>query len=759
MPQLTIQQAFDLALRHHQAGQLPEAEQLYRQILAHQPANAEAIHCLGVIAFRAGRHNVAADLIRQAIALNPGLADAHSNLGNVLAAQGQLDEAIASHRQAITLRPDLPAAHYNLGNALKDKGRLDEAIAAWSAALSRQPDYFEARCNVGNALMSKGELDAAIAAYGKAIALRPSDAETHANLGNALHAHGRLHEAIAAYRQAIAIRPDYAEAHRTLGFILKETGQLDEAIAAYRQAIAIRPKYAEAHSNLGNALTDKGQLDEAIEAFRQAIALKPDLTEAHNNLGNALMDRGQIDEGVAACRQAVALQPDFPELHSNLLFNLHFHPGLDALAIAHEARRWNRQHAESLRQAHGEPPRNDRTIDRPLRIGYVSPDFWNHIVGRNLLPLLSHHDRQQFNVTCYAHVLRPDAMTSAIQQHADGWRSIVGLTDQQAAEQIREDRIDILIDLALHTVNNRLLVFARKPSPVQVTFAGYPGSTGLSTIDYRLSDPYLDPPGMDESIYSERTIRLPDSFWCYDPLDCGDIPVNPLPALSFSKGSALSAPSAVEGSASSGPPAEGGVITFGCLNNFCKVNDGVLALWAAVLRQVKGSRLLLRAQPGSHRQRTADRLSQDGIDPERIEFVGHLPRRKYLQMYHRLDIGLDSFPYNGHATSLDSFWMGVPVVTLVGQRVVSRAGWCQLSNLGLTELAGHTPEQFVQIAVELAKDLPRLAALRATLRQRMEQSPLMDAPKFARNVEAAYRQMWRTWCESGCDGAAKTPSK
>jgi predicted O-linked N-acetylglucosamine transferase (SPINDLY family) len=286
---------------------------------------------------------------------------------------------------------------------------------------------------------------------------------------------------------------------------------------------------------------------------------------------------------------------------------------------------------------------------------------------------------------------------------------------------------------------------------VQVTFAGYPGSTGLSAIDYRLSDPYLDQPGMDETIYSEKTIRLPDSFWCYDPLDCGDIPVSPLPALSLSKGL----------------ESADGVITFGCLNNFCKINDGVLTLWAAVLRQVKGSRLLLRAQPGSHRQRTVDRLSQDGIDPGRIEFVGHLPRRRYLELYHRIDLGLDSFPYNGHSTSLDSFWMGVPVVTLVGQRAVARAGWCQLSNLKLTELAADTPEQFVRIAVELALDLPRLAALRSTLRQRMERSPLMDAPKFARSIEASYRQMWRAWCEAGSEArpelrrrrVPETPSK
>ena len=310
------------------------------------------------------------------------------------------------------------------------------------------------------------------------------------------------------------------------------------------------------------------------------------------------------------------------------------------------------------------------------------------------------------------------------RQNADCWRDIVGLSDEQVANQIRDDRIDILVDLTLHMADNRLLVFARKPAPLQVTFAGYPGSTGLNAIDYRLSDPYLDPPSMDESIYTERTIRLPESFWCFDPMEYGDIPVNSLPALGS------------------------GVVTFGCLNNFCKVNDDALALWARVLREVERSRLLLLAPEGSGRRRTVDRLRENGFDPTRIEFIPVQTRRKYLEAFHRIDVGLDTFPYNGHTTSLDSFWMGVPVVTLVGETAVSRAGWCQLSNLGLTELAGRTADQFSRIAVELSRDISRLKNLRSALRGRMEQSSLMDGRKFARNIEVAYRRMWNAWCEA-----------
>ena len=616
---MTIQQALELAIQHHQSGRLAEAEAIYRQILAAEPRHADALHLLGVIAHQVGRDEVAVDLIRQAIALAPGAANFHSNLGNALCGKGQIDEAIATFRQAIVLKPNYPEAHNNLGNALRDKG------------------------------------------------------------------------------------------------------QLDEAVAACREAIALEPDYAEAHYNLGNALRDKGQLDEAIATFRQAIVLKPELPEAHSNLGNALRDEGRLDEAIAAYRQAINLKPNDSETHSNLLLTLNYYPGFETRVIAGEERCWNQQHAEPLRQFI-QPHRNDCSPDRRLRIGYVSPDFREHVVGYNVLPLLTCHDRDHLEIFCYAEVAHPDTLTERFRASAQHWRSTVGLTDEQFAAQIREDQIDILVDLALHTAHNRLLVFARKPAPVQVTFAGYPGSTGLRTIDYRLSDPYLDPPGMGESLSSEQALRLPHSFWCYDPLDCSDLSVNELPSRA------------------------NGFITFGCLNNFCKINDAVLRLWARILHAVPSSRLLLLAPEGSPRQHALDVLGLEGDIHERIEFVSYQPRRKYLELYHHIDLGLDTLPYNGHTTSLDSFWMGVPVVTLVGQTIVGRAGLSQSMNLNLPELIAHTPEQYVQIAAGLANDLPRLHELRSTLRARTEQSTLMDAPRFARDIEAAYRQMWQHWC-------------
>ena len=315
----------------------------------------------------------------------------------------------------------------------------------------------------------------------------------------------------------------------------------------------------------------------------------------------------------------------------------------------------------------------------------------------------------------------PDALTERLRGYADVWRSISGLSDMQAADLVRHDQIDILVDLKVHTADNRLLLFARKPAPVQVSWLGYPGTTGLSTIDYRLTDPYLDPPGLFDAFSAEESLRLPDTFWCYDP-QTDQPPVNALPAL------------------------ESGAITFGCLNNFCKVNDGCLALWARVLQAVPRSRLLLLAPRGPARDKVLARLDQEGIAASRVDFADRQPRPEYLKLYHQIDLGLDPLPYNGHTTSLDAFWMGVPTLTLLGKTAVGRAGWSQLCNLDLKELAAETPEQYMAMAAQLAGDLPRLEDLRRTMRQRMLQSPLMDASRFARNVESVYRQIWRRWC-------------
>jgi len=723
MAEVTIQQAFNLAVQHHQAGRLKEAEQLYRQILAHQPDHADALHMLAIVAHQVGQYDMALDLFRKAIAVNPNLAQAHCNLGVTLKAQGQLDQAMAAWRQAIVLQPDLAEAHNNLGLCLHDKGQLDQAIAAYRQAVALRPNYCDAYYNLGIALQAKQLWDQAIAAFGQAIAIKPEYAQAQYHLGVALQANGQLDRAIAAYRQAITLQPDNAEPYNNLGCALKDKGQLDEAVAVWQQAIVLKPDYPQVHNNLGGVLKDRGQLDQAIAAFRQAIALKHNFSEAYYNLGNALKEAGQLDQAIAAWRQAITLEPNFLRAHNNLVFCMHYLPNFDAAAIAQELYRWNLQHAEPLKK-YIQPHANDRNSDRCLRIGYVSLDLGDHPIGWFMRPLLENHDHRCIEVFIYAQPPVPDdTMAQRLGAHTDAWRGILGLSDAQAAEVIRQDRIDILVDLSLHTVRNRLLTFARKPAPVQLTFLAYAGSSGLTTMDYRLSDPYLDPPGMDESIYSEKTFRLPETFWCYRPVV--EISLQPPPAL------------------------ERDFVTFGCLNNFSKVNEPLLSLWAKLLGAVPHSRLLLHALEGNQRRQVLTHLQREGVHPQRVSFAGRVSRKAYFEQYQSFDIALDTFPYGGGTTTCDTLWMGVPVVSLVGQTAVSRAGLSILSNVGLPELVAYTADEYVQIAMKWAHDLPRLQQLRSTLRQRMQQSPLMDAPRFARNIESAYRQMWHKWCACG----------
>ena len=518
------------------------------------------------------------------------------------------------------------------------------------------------------------------------------------------------------FQQAVQLQPGHADAWSNMGDVLRDMGKVDQSLASLRQALSLRPNSAGLFNKIGILLHEQGHLDDAVAHVQEAVRLQPAFVDAYNNLGSLLKEQAKLEEAIAVFRTACKVKP-VAAYHSNMVYDLSFHAGYDAKGILAEARLWNQTYAEPLRRF-VQPHMNDPNPNRKLRIGYVSADFRSHCQALFTVPLLANHDHSQFEIFCFADVPRPDVLTERLRGYADVWRGTAGLSDQQIADMIRNDRIDILVDLGMHMAHNRLLVFARKPAPVQVSWLAYPGTTGLWAMDYRLTDPYLDPPGLDDAYYSETSLRLPDTFWCYDPLGTQP-PVNDLPALRNEP------------------------FTFGCLNNFCKVNDGGLDLWAAVLRAVPGSRLLLLAPVSRVRDEVRDKLRQRQIAAERVDFVPFLPRPEYLKQFHRIDLSLDPVPYNGHTTSLDGFWMGVPTVTIIGKTVAGRAGWSQLCNLGLKELAATTPEQYVRIAADWAGDLPRLQQLRASLRQRMSASPLMNARLFARNMENAFRQMWR----------------
>jgi predicted O-linked N-acetylglucosamine transferase (SPINDLY family) len=679
-----------IARQHHQAGRLREAEAIYRQVLQVQPSHPDALHLLGVIAHQVGRHTTAVDYISQAIAYNPEAAEYHNNIGEAYRAQGKLEEAISAFRQALARKPNYPKVYGNLGNAFRAQGKLEEAISAYRQALALQPDF----------------------------------AEAYNNLGATLAAQGRLPDATAAYRQALAIRPDLAEAENNLGIALGGQGKLDEAIGCFQRALALKPEYSAAYYNLGNALSGAGSLQKAQVAYRQALALQPDYPEACNNLGNVLKDQGRLDEAISCFRQALALSPGFSDAGTNLLLCLNYHPQYDSPTIFDEHKLWNDAHAIPFAPKRL-PHLNSRDPERPLRIGYVSGDFKRHPVGYLVEPVLAAHSKSEARVYCYSMSPTVDNVTARIQAHADEWRNILGMSDDDVARLTRTDGIDILVDLSGHTAGNRLLVFARKPAPVQATWIGYINTSGLDAMDYVITDSFISPPEIPQ-LFTERPIRLPGCFVCFRPPEEAP-PVASCPLLSR------------------------GYPTFGCFNNNSKVNKEVVGVWSEILHRVPGARLLLKSKalndPGT-RDHYRGLFLERKIQPDRVDLVGSSTYAEYLASYGQIDVALDPFPFSGCMTTCEALWMGVPVVTLAGTAFASRMGVSLLSNVGLPEFVAASPQQYVEIATGLSQNIHQLSRLRTRMRTLTACSPLCDATAFMRNLEQAYRTVWRRWCES-----------
>jgi protein O-GlcNAc transferase len=563
------------------------------------------------------------------------------------------------------------------------------------------------------------EFPQAEALYLKVLDQDPQHAAAMHWLGVIAGETGRPTEALDWIRRAIAVNPNDADCHYNLGMVLSGLRQHAAAISAFEEAVKLRPDFPDAWTSLATAHRRTENYDQAIAAVKSALHYQPNLARAHNNLASYYRALGRADEALACYDRGIAIEPNYPAIASNRLFLLSFHPDFDSQAVLRESRAWNNRFATPLAGTI-QPHANDRSPERRLRIGFVSPDFRTHCQTLFTLPLFSQHDRANFEFHCYADVPQPDGLTEQIRRQVEVWRNTAAMNDQTVADTIRADRVDILIDLTMHMAGGRPRLFAQRAAPIQIAWLAYPGTTGISAIDYRLTDPYLDPPGKYDADYSERSIRMDNTFWCYDPLASSPA-VNPLPAL------------------------DRGHITFGCLNSFAKVTSATLRLWSRILQATSDSRLIMLCPPGEHRRQVVETLA---VDPSRIRFVPMQSRPDYLNTYHEIDLALDTLPYNGHTTTLDAFWMGVPVITLVGRTVVGRARWSQLNNLNLKELAAFNEEDFVRLALGLSRDLPRLADLRAGLRRRMEQSPLMDAPRFARGMERVFRRIWREYCQT-----------
>jgi protein O-GlcNAc transferase len=744
--------AFAIAVQYLHAGDVHAAGRVCRGILDVQPAHADALHILGVIHGQARSHSTAVEYISRALAIRPNWPEALSNLGNVyrdagtpsdavpllrrslqlqpdqpvanhilgnaLEALGELDEAITCYRRAIELAPGIAEWQSNLGNALKAGGRLDEAIACYQRAAQLKPDCVAAYYNLGVAWTELAKTDEAIAAYRRALELKPDFPEALNNLGNALRARGDLVEAIGCYRRALELNPEYFAAHNNLSIALSDCeGGPAEAVACSRRLLSLQPDCAEMHRELGVALNRQGDISGAIACLRRALELKPDLAPAHNSLGNALRNQGMLGEAIKSYRRALELEPDNTIAHSNLLCTLHYGAGITPAALAEAHAEFNRRHAAHFSSAAVRHKRK-RTLDDRVCLGFVSPDLGRHPVGYFLVRVLESLDRQRYETVCYSDRIAKDEMTRRIEAAATRWRDVMSMGDDRLAEQIHADGVDILFDLAGHTANHRLLVFARKPAPIQITWIGYEGTTGLEAMDYLLADDLMIAPD-EERYYRERVLRMPNGYLCYDP-----------PALA----PPVDLP----------PCVNRGFGTFGSFNNPAKITPEVVAVWARILRAAPTARLLMKYRglgDACVRKRFLDLFAVHDVGPERVELRPWSSYADYLATYREVDVVLDPFPFSGSATTCESLWMGVPVVTMPGETFASRHSLSHLTSVGLTELVARGPDEYVELAVSLAGDSARIAGLRSELRQRMALSPLCDGRRFARHFEALMKPL------------------
>ncbi|MCF8120640.1 MAG: tetratricopeptide repeat protein [Deltaproteobacteria bacterium] len=672
------------ALCHYEDDDLETAERLCEQIWPVAPERADADHLLGLIANRRGDRRLAVELIQRAISQDGRRPIWHANLGNLFRMLKQYAQAAQALARSLALDSKDAGTANTMGLLLENMDRLPEAVE-W---------------------------------YSRAVEGDPSDVQFHYNLADAHRRLGHVRRAILGYREVLKRSPDYIGAYVNLGNLLFHQGLVPAATVIYRKALIQFPGDHRILTNLAAAYMKMGELTRGAGCLRRAIAKEPDYASAYNNLAAIFQREGKIDEAVTCYRRSLVLDPTNRENHSNLLFALHYDPNCTPVEIRRAAEvYWNDYGPEVSLQ----PPAFRSQVSRRLRIGYVSADFREHSVSYFFRPLLSAHDRRRFEIFCYASIWRPDKITEALRRTSDHWRDIRLMDAGQAARAIRDDAIDILIDLGGHTAENRLDVFALQPAPVQITWLGYPGTTGLPSMAFRITDGVTDPVGVTEEHYTERLLRLPKVFLCYGPAT-GAPDVGPLPAQTH------------------------GAITFGSFNNLSKINAAVIGAWAGILQRVPESRLLLKARPLADeaiRRRYLTLFQERGIEADRVRM---LPRTtttaEHLACYHEVDIALDTFPYNGTTTTCEALWMGVPVVTCWGARHSARVGAAILGQVGLGHLAAEDQAGYVEAAVGLAGNLAELVSLRAGLRQRMQESPLCDAPRFARHFEAALEKIW-----------------
>lgn len=721
----------DSAATHYNLGhaylrtdQLDAAIQAYQRALTLKPDFADAEVSLGIAFSAIGQPENAMACFDRALGIRPDNLEALFHRANILVELGKTEEASACFCQLLDVEPNNLEARCNLVTTLFAQEKLKEAAENCQFILKIQPDHVEALNNLGAALNKLGEYEAAIASYRRAIQADPARAELHNNLGVAQKNVGDLDGAWATYRRALSLKPEFFEAHCNLAIVQQRLGRISDALSSYKKSLELNANCIDACNNLGILYQQMGQLELANATFIRALKIAPDDPELHTNQGSVLAELGQLQEAANCYRRALEIKPNFANARSNLLFIHNYLADQSNDKLLKEARQFGDLVTQQATASSSF--KNIPEIERCLRVGFLSADFRQHPVAyfiESILGSLSSLTLGKLELVGYSNHWESDDFTSRIKGYCREWRTVYSLTDARLAQTIRDDKIDILIDLSGHTGLNRLPVFAWKPAPVQVSWLGYFGTTGVAEIDYLIADPWTLPT-TEEINFTETIWRLAETRLCFTPPNLS-IDVGPLAALC------------------------NGYITFGCFNNLTKANDIVLDIWARILDSVPNSRLFLKTRQlgmNSVTQRVIKCFSDRGIDSRRLILENYVPRADYLSAYNQVDIALDPFPYPGGTTTVEALWMGVPVLTLAGERFLARQGVGLMMNAGLKDWVATDLEDYVKRAIAHASNLQELASLRARLRDQVLSSPIFDSSRFALNFEAALRGMWGKWC-------------
>lgn len=720
-PLSEAEQLYNSGLDHHRAGRLDQAIALYQQAIAKRPDFFEANLNLAVILHDSGDLEGAIKRYRRVLEIRPNVPEIYNNLGNALRLAKRHKEAVKSLMKAVRLNPDYAEAHNNLGIVLMEIGQPQAALDHFEKALAIRADYPNARLNLGVALMQVGRWDDAESALERYLIMEPGNAMAWNELAKVHFARHDYARAIRFLEKALQIDPTCYECLVVMADVFLTQGNMEEAYAWYRKATELHPQRSEGFLGRGNAAQHLERFVEAIHAYETAIQLDPGAVHARNNLGILYAHAGQLKEGVRMTKETLDLLPDIPAFQSNWLFTLGYQPEVSAEQLADAHRNFGKTFENpAIWPAY----LRDTEPERRLRIGYVSPDFRNHVCRFFIEPLLAHHDKNRVEVFLYGEVPHPDEATRRMQNDADHWYSTVGKSDQEVIEQVQSDRIDILVDLGGHTAASRLLFFAKKPAPIQVTWPmGTANTSGLTAIDYILLDRHMAPEGK-EHLFSEKVFRLAGPHLAYRPPDYAP-PVADLPAK------------------------RNGFITFGCFSRPIRLNDRVIALWARVLHAVSGSRLLLNARAFAEtpvQAQMVERFSRHDIPSDRLVFHVTKDSIATLSAYDLIDLTLDPFPQNAGTTNYEALWMGVPVITLRSRPPLGCLTTSLLNHVGRPEWVAQNQDDYVRIAQGLAQDVPALSHTRQTLRAQFAASRILDEARFARDMESHYREMWRRWC-------------